>query len=205
MTTAIPLYGYAPKWVDTAPHTPVRVVPAADLPVHDEVVPDGEPARRGAVRVLGALVMLASGLAAISGAFLPWSVTRGNVTFSGLDLLAKVPQPPQQVAIALGALLTLSGLWCLAARKLPGGVWFIALALGIVTAVVGLNEITAIQRGNDQLGSAIGNQGLLALVKIGMHAGIGVHLQVWAGAGAAVGALLCAVRPRTRVIDPYAD
>lgn len=106
-----------------------------------------------------------------------------------------------------GALLTLSGLWCLAARQLPAGVWFIALSLGIVTAVVGLNEITAIQRGNDQLSSAIGNEGLLALVKIGMRAGIGVHLQVWAGAGAAVGALLSAVRPRarTRAVEPCTD
>jgi len=110
------------------------------------------------------------------------------------------------VAIALGALMTLSGLWCLAVRALPDGVWFLALALGVVATVVGLHEITAIQRGNDQLGDAIGNEGLLALVKISVHAGTGLHLQVWAGVGAASGALLCAVRPRARarVVEPYA-
>jgi hypothetical protein len=159
-------------------------------------VADLVPARRGAVRIVGSLVLMGSGLAGIAGAFMPWTVTTSNVHVSGLGLLATVPQPRAQVAIALGSLLVLSGAWALAARRLAGGVWFMALALGIMTAVVGLNEITAIQRGNAALGGAIGQQGLMSLIKVNMKAGIGVHLQVWAGVGAAVGALLCAVRPR---------
>jgi hypothetical protein len=158
-------------------------------------------ARRSPVRMLGGLVLLGAGGAALYGAFLPWSVMTSSGQIS-IGLPGVLPQQQSTVSIVLGALLMIAGLYALVARRLPAGVWFFALALGAATAFVGNSQIASIERGNSALGSMLGGTGadgrtgLMSYVHVGLQAGLGVHLQVWAGGVAILGALLCAVRAR---------